>query len=393
MQIRQDLLHASGGASLLASAFILLPGTLEAQSYDPTEGLLEDYLAERTVLIRMSCQPAVEAGTDLDIGLISVPPQVSWGTGVFIRRDGYVVTTHHTLAELIEKKQNRTSNGIDYTTSCDPDQVTIGFFRTDDLARAAGPGVEPTLPEDSILTRDETRAVADVLFVKANTFGDNRLPFICAHEQYQTDAVFADLHIFVRQIEIHAGGQVELRFRGGQGSSDYGSGRASNFLLMEIPAQPGSSGAAAVDDDGLIVGLVHGYSSHINPSGIDNYLIPYRLFDEAMKNYADPCDPPYDPPVVDVEPVVVGPDCVTVVRAESWGSSGRRFCEGADGFWYGYTERDELVGVFIEQGRDIDFTYLLDETQGLEVAIPADRGAAYQRDRPGQEWMELGVVR
>ncbi|MBB1492990.1 trypsin-like peptidase domain-containing protein [Paracoccus sp. MC1854] len=251
---------------------------------------MADYLADRTVLIKMSCQPEVRAGPDVDIGLIPVEQRVSWGTGVLIRKDGYVVTTHHTLAELFEESEEQTFRTVRYTTACDPDQVRIGFFRTNDLPKAASGG-DPTFPEDSSAPRDDTRAAAaDVLFVKANTFGDDDLPFICKHELYQSDTAFENLPIHVRQIEIQKEGQFSLRFRDGLASSEHGRGRAANFLVMDIPAQPGASGAAVVDESGRIVGLVHGYSEMSNPEGNDNYLIPYRLFDDVLKDYADPCE-------------------------------------------------------------------------------------------------------
>jgi hypothetical protein len=239
-------------------------------------------------MIRMSCQPEVEADGDVDTGLIPVEPRVSWATGVFIREDGYVVTTHHMLSELLEEREERTSRNEPYTTACDQDRVKVEFFRTADLANAANGG-EPTLSEDAISTRDDSRAVADVLFLKANTFGDDRLPFICAHELYQTDAVLEDLPILVRQIEIQEAGAFRLRIRDGLASSERGGGPASNFLLMDIPAQPGASGAAVVDESGRIVGLVHGYSKMVNPDGNDNYLIPYRLFDDLLRDYSQEC--------------------------------------------------------------------------------------------------------
>lgn len=288
MQIRKNLFHGRGSVTLWAAACVLLPGALLAQSYSPEEEELTDYLSDRTVLVRMSCKPEVEADPIIDIGLIPVKPRVSWGTGVFIRKDGYVVTTEHTLSELLVEREEWTSSGARYTTACDPDQVKIGFFRASDLAGAANNG-EPPLPEDAISTRDRSRAIADVLFLKANTFGDDRLPFICAHELYQNDAVFEDLPILVRQIEIQEGGAFRLRTRDGLSSSERGGGPASNFLLMDIPTQPGASGAAVVDESGRIVGLVHGYSEMVNPGGNDDYLIPYRLFDEIFRDYSEEC--------------------------------------------------------------------------------------------------------
>lgn len=305
-----SVLRESGDLGLWAAGCILLPGALLAQSYDPAEGELSEYLADRTVLIRMSCQPEVEAGDEVDIGLIPVEPRVRWGSGVFIRKDGYVATAHHTLGE-ISRREERAFHGQEYTTACDPAQVKIDFFRTDDLTRAANNG-GPTLEEEDSSTRDSRRAVADVLFLKANTRGRDNLPYVCAHQLYQSASEYDDLPISTEQddlpisteqIEIQQGGQFTLRSREGMASSDHGDGPASNFLIMSTPAQPGASGAAVVDADGRIVGLVHGYSERVNPAGNDDYLIPYYLFDEVFRDYSVQCAPlPNPTPVPDPTP-------------------------------------------------------------------------------------------
>lgn len=259
-----------------------------AQSFESGSGDMRNYLRERTVLVRMSCKPNVEKIDDVDVGSIAVRQRVSWGSGAIIRNDGMIVTTYHTLGELLEKERKQAPSGF-YDLVCDEDDVDISFYRTENIQEAARDQAGEYAENPS--SRDDDRRRNDVLFLQAETLGNRNLPYICRPSSEMSRDEFDDLPIHIAGIKALSSGQRLFDYEDdGKATDELGEGTASNFLIMDdAPAEPGASGGPVIDDHGVLMGIVHGYSKAINPQGIDNYLIPVYLFDNLLKDYGIKC--------------------------------------------------------------------------------------------------------
>lgn len=276
------------GLVVVSLALLVAIVPARAQPLAPGENLL-DYLVPRTVFIRMMCLPdlaAIDPGADT---AVVTPPseRIAWASGTVIRRDGYVMTALHALKDLVYSVE-RGPQGGRYSEVCTEDDIKIELFTMENLHDATRVPVRRTYAEATVQGVPVGRVPvenADVLLFKANVFGVNNRRYICPRTSppllgaadYATEP-----DIFAGAVAIIQGTPHFDRWEG-RASADFGLGDAANFLRMTMLALDGMSGAAVVDENGLVVGMVRG---RLDSAG-QNYFVPFYLFDDEYRDYAD----------------------------------------------------------------------------------------------------------
>jgi hypothetical protein len=269
----------------LLAAKALSVGLALATALGPASAEVTADPGEATVFLRFACKEEVkEAPPGFDTALFVPQPRHGWGSGAFVREDGLLVTTDHSLAKLAERRPVKVA-GETITVGCDREDVAVDVFELRSIDRALRG--EPGDYRELATGRDASLADDDVLFLKAETRG-LPVPWLCAPEAIALRD-FDGMPITTVGVDNDRG-QPQYVEREGRATDDWAAGLAWKHLRMEPAAVEGMSGGPVVRSaDGALVGIVHGNRISSHPGAAENYFVPLVKFGDRLRQFVDPC--------------------------------------------------------------------------------------------------------
>ena len=150
-------------------------------------------------------------------------PWQSYGSGVVLTGDGYVVTNHHVIE--------------------DASDIEIGLVENNKIRYYSGEIISKDINNDLALVR-----------ISDNSFkGFNRIPY-----NVELDQASVGKEIFALGYPLKALLGDELKFTNGRISARSGAQGDISKYQMTVPLQPGNSGGPVFDFDGNLIGIAQG---------------------------------------------------------------------------------------------------------------------------------------
>jgi S1-C subfamily serine protease len=154
---------------------------------------------------------------------VKVRPWQSYGSGVALTEDGYVVTNHHVIE--------------------DASDVEIGLVENNKIRYYSGEIISKDINNDLALVR-----------ISDNSFkGFDRIPY-----NVELDQASVGKEVFALGYPLKALLGDELKFTNGRISARSGAKGDISKYQMTVPLQPGNSGGPVFDFDGNLIGIAQG---------------------------------------------------------------------------------------------------------------------------------------